>query len=136
MRLPDRIFLSQEVDQMRLERLFNVLVVGGAALGAGCAGGSSEGGAIGGGGSTSTSTTSATAEGAGGASAEGGIEGGAGTEADARGDVTERDAGALVCPQGPAPPNAPCGCICCWASNTCINTDECCAAFRSKCTPR
>jgi hypothetical protein len=117
---------------MNIERLFQVLVLGGAALAApGCgddpAGTSGSGGAEpgqGGGGSggspagpTSTATT-----GGGGSGADGGA-GGAGGVATSGGGASP-----LECSAVPDPADA-CGCPCCWVEN-CLNTDEaCCGGF-------
>jgi hypothetical protein len=123
---------------MRVDRLFNVLVLGGAAIAASCgddksgaaetgtaqggAGGAAQGGAGG----------AAMQGGAGGAADDAGVQAGNGGGSDAGGStVTE---GGLACPT-PSSPTDPCGCPCCWVANNCINTDKCCEAFTKFCTP-
>lgn len=122
---------------MHTERWFNVLVVGGAAIGlAACGGESPEGG--GGGSSPSasggegTGAAGGTASGTGSASAEAGGGGAAATggasSAGGNGNTGAGGQTTLVCSEN-ADASDPCGCPCCWA-NDCANTDEsCCAGF-------
>jgi hypothetical protein len=123
---------------MKLDRLFNVLVLGGAAIGLGGACGDDNdtgGGTTGSSGSTGTTasssgsgTGSGTTAGSGGAggttSAGTGGGGGAGGQSAGSGGA----GGALECPEVPGPDD-PCGCPCCWVVD-CLNTDGvCCATF-------
>lgn len=120
---------------MQIQRLFNVLVLGGAALGVACGDGptSEEEGPETASGGASPGTTGATGgavnDGAGGD--VGGSVGGFGGD-DATGGAGAGGAGAgaggpLVCSDEPNPADA-CGCPCCWAD--CPNTDaECCSGF-------
>lgn len=93
---------------MRTERWFNVLVLGGAALGLGCSGAEEDpreaepqaGGSAGKGGSGGTS----------------GSGGGAGLPV------------APECSQPDALPSDACGCPCCWVMG-CSNDEECCGGF-------
>lgn len=116
---------------MKLDRLFNVLVLGGAAIGLGTAcgeenvGGGAAGGGTGEGGATSSSSNATTSGGGGdgGAAAGTGGAGGVGGQTAGSGG-----AGGLECPEIPSP-DAPCGCPCCWITD-CLNTDAvCCATF-------
>lgn len=118
---------------MRMDRLFHVLVLGGAAIGlsAGCdSGGGSGAGGDGAGGDPSTTgdeggggsggtTASATDTGSGGTTSTGETTGTAGAGG---------SGGGLDCSL-PASPDDPCGCPCCWAED-CSNDDPaCCGAF-------
>lgn len=139
---------------MRIERLFNVLVLGGAALGAGCSSKADEPArspaAEGGGAASAASGAAGEAvaganDGGSGAAGAGASEpqaggsdaGGAGTESGAGGAAgaggASSQAGAggspLVCSETPSPSDA-CGCPCCWVGN-CANTEPCCASFCS-----
>lgn len=116
---------------MNIERLFNVLVLGGASLGlAACGGGSAGGGA-----SEAASGTGAH----GGEAATGGSagQGGNATEATAGsgGGAASGTGGGGDGPQCtkaefPGHPYDPCGCPCCWV-NDCRNDEPCCADFCS-----
>jgi hypothetical protein len=138
---------------MKLDRLFNVLVLGGAALVTGCSdeGGDAVGQTAGSGGdapSTSTpgaggagtsNSSSTTGTGGGASQSEAGAQGGAGRGGgEPQSDAGSHDGGGsgdstLVCSPTPSASD-PCGCPCCWVSN-CINTDECCKGL-SPCSPR
>jgi hypothetical protein len=122
---------------MKLERLFNVLVLGGAALGlaAACNGseeGSTTGEAASGadqGSAQNGSQASGATTGAGSGSAQGG-----GSNATQSAGVGGSGAGSsgtggnLVCSEVPDI-NDPCGCPCCWVAD-CDNDDgECCSGF-------
>ncbi|WP_438021177.1 hypothetical protein WMF18_19820 [Sorangium sp. So ce315] len=137
---------------MKIERLFNVLIVSGAAVGlAACSDDSSGSGAPGTTGATSGSASSSgqgggsegtssgggegdggTAAGNGGAMAgSGGAtagSGGAGASAGSGGGGGTGGASSLDCSEQAAVPDDPCGCPCCWVTG-CLNTEPCCAAF-------
>lgn len=95
---------------MKLEKLFNVVVMGGAALGLAACSHEADG-------NSAVGMTSATSE-----------DGGA---TDASPTPASGDAGdaGLAC-SNPASPTDPCGCPCCWAMN-CLNTEPCCVGFCS-----
>jgi hypothetical protein len=117
---------------MNIEKLFHVLVLGGAALGlaacdqsknagaGGAAGAGSENGGNGGAGGNDGDGNG----GAGGMNSGNGgsAGGGAGGAAGAGGGSN------LQCTPFPGNPGDPCGCACCWA-NDCLNTEPCCAGF-------
>lgn len=119
---------------MQIERLFNVLVLGGAAFGAGCSGSvtnpsgtSAAGGSDGGDGGSAGGATSASSGGTSpvGSAGNGGIAASGGTSAGAA------DAAALGChidSLGYGKLSDPCGCPCCWARD-CLNTDDRCVGF-------
>jgi hypothetical protein len=121
---------------MKLDRLFNVLVLGGAAVGlAACSGegggGSSEGaGGVGSGGAGGNATGSSTSGDMSTSSATGG-EGGAGGGgtggAGGSGTGGVGGSGMLEC-SAMADPADPCGCPCCWVTD-CLNTELCCIDF-------
>jgi hypothetical protein len=117
-----------EEKRMRIERLFNVLVLGGAAL-AGC-GDDEEGGA---------GDTRSAGQGAAGPAGNGPATGNAAATSGAggQGGSTEQGpggagvGGAPVCSE-PASPTDPCGCPCCWVLD-CLNTEECCTGWCGSC---
>jgi len=129
---------------MKVDRLFNVLVLGGAAIAASCSddkGPAAETGTAQGG----TGGASATVQGSGGADTSGSSTGGSGTggtggaESDASAQAGSGGTGGaattdaeLKCSVHPAP-NDSCGCPCCWGN--CLNIEPCCEAFRAACTP-
>lgn len=117
---------------MKLDRLFNVLVLGGAAIGLGTAcgeenvGGGGTAGGTGEGGATSSSSNATT--GAGGAGGAAGTGGAGGVGGQSAGPGGAGGAGGLECPEIPSV-DAPCGCPCCWVTD-CANTDaDCCTGF-------
>ena len=119
---------------MKLDRLFNVLVLGGAAIGLGGACGDDTGGGTTGTSGGSTSSGDGTTAGVGGGGNGGGGTtgiGGGGAGTGGGGGQTAGSGGAgggLNCPD-PAGPDDPCGCPCCWVTD-CLNTDaDCCAGF-------
>jgi len=123
---------------MRIERLFNVLVLGGAALSGACSDakeqdedaeelGRGDGGAASGaGGADATGGATETVAAGGAASGAGGTDatGGAGSGGDGAG-------GGATGPECTTGGNAfdPCGCPCCWANDDCTNDEPCCAVF-------
>ncbi|WP_437282278.1 hypothetical protein WME90_17410 [Sorangium sp. So ce375] len=136
---------------MRIERLFNVLILSGAAIGLGACGddggenagnggasataGATSGGAPGSGGAGDGATAgsggggeSAT-EGSGGAGggAAAGSGGGESATAGSGGGDGAGGASSLDCSAVPDPYDA-CGCTCCWMTG-CLNTEPCCATF-------
>ncbi len=116
---------------MQLKKLFNVLVIGSATLTSGCG---ATGGNSGSGGGGGTATAGGGAAGGAAGGSAGGSSGGAGGGV-AGGSAGGTAGGAVLnCPPDPAPPDAKCGCNCCWVTN-CINTAQCCAAFSAQCTP-
>jgi len=132
---------------MLTERWFNVLVLGGAAIGLTACGGEAPEGGGGGNGATDAGNggAGAAASASGGAGngaqtggagsvATGGTSNGGGTstggETAAGGEGTG-GAIELVCSED-ADPGDPCGCPCCWANEGCANDDTtCCEAFCS-----
>lgn len=124
---------------MRLERLFHVLVLGGAAIGlttgcddgtggAGEGGSGGSGGAAGGGTATTSTTTGEGAGGSGGATASATETGSGGATTTGETTGSGGSGRGLECSE-PADPGDPCGCPCCWAEN-CSNDDPaCCGAF-------
>lgn len=124
--------------RMNIERLFHVLVLGGAAIAA-CSDGKpddtaeDDGGVTngaGGSGSGATVTSASTGggtTGSGGSAGAGGI-GGSGTgDGGTAGGAAGGGGDEPTC-SDPASPTDPCGCPCCWAN--CPNTDEaCCGGF-------
>ncbi len=130
---------------MKLDKLFNVVVLGGAALVSACsdeddvASNAAQGGTAGNGGAGTSSSSSTTGAGGGTGPFEAGVQGGAAgaggetpIDAGAKDDGRSAESG-LACSPTPNPSD-PCGCPCCWVAN-CINTDACCKAFKSLCTP-
>jgi len=126
---------------MRIERLFNVLVLGGAALGGACGnepaedddGGSRAGAGGSGIGGGSTSGVGGASDGMGGASGTdpGGGEPAAGASAAGAAAGNGGFSGELECRLdrlGRGDPADPCGCPCCWLMD-CANDEECCANF-------
>jgi hypothetical protein len=113
---------------MRIERLFNVLVLGGAALTVGCGNESPDSGGAGSSGAGGASTDA----GAGGAAAGDANTGGTGgATAGGTAGATAGSSGELECrldSLGRGNPADPCGCPCCWALD-CLNTDDCCRGF-------
>ncbi len=117
---------------MKLERLFNVVVLGGASLGLGACGQQAGGGS----GGDAPGAVSGTGghggeDAAGGSGAQGG--GGAGATAGSGGGATSGTGGGAGGPQCtalefPGEPKDPCGCPCCWMDG-CNNDEPCCAAF-------
>lgn len=120
---------------MNIEKLFHVLVLGGAALGLGACGDAKEGGAGGDGGAAGSDNGGNGGFGGAGGQGNGGAAGmssGNGGNGGSAGNGAGGAAGAgggsnLVCTT-PASPGDACGCPCCWADN-CLNTEECCAGF-------
>lgn len=131
---------------MKIQKLFEVLVVGGAAVVAGaCDGvedGPGESATSGAGAGTATATGSAaggggglatgpSATGQGGSSvAPSGAGGAGGSSVQGTGGSSAQGAGgssSLTC-STPASPADPCGCPCCWVE-ACDNTEPCCASF-------
>lgn len=115
---------------MNVQKLFHVLVLGGAAITACSDDGASDTGAGGEGpeenksGSGAAPTTSTAASG-GSETAGSGAAGGAST---GEGGTTSAGGGEAPTCSDTASPTDPCGCPCCWAE--CPNTDEaCCAGF-------
>ncbi|MDI1432429.1 hypothetical protein [Polyangium sorediatum] len=132
---------------MNIEKLFNVLVLGGAALGLTACNQASDGGDGGDGGAASTSSANGgnggnggngaggsggngATSGSGGAGGEGATSGsgGAGGEGATSGSGGAGGASNLECSLPPGDPSDPCGCPCCWAAN-CLNTEPCCDGF-------
>ena len=124
---------------MRIERLFNVLVLGGVAAAAGCGSEesdrahspSNDAGTGGTGGEIDADSGSDAGGASGGAAgAAGGASGGA---AGAAGGASGGAAGAagghgnLECSEAAQPSDA-CGCPCCWISD-CLNSEPCCSGF-------
>jgi len=122
---------------MNIEKLFHVLVLGGAALGlAAC--GDSKGGPSGEGGAAGAGSNNGGNGGAGGNAGEGG-NGGAGGMSTGNGGSGGAGAGGaagagggsnLQCTPPPGSPSDACGCPCCWV-DSCLNTEPCCASFCS-----
>ena len=111
---------------MDVEKLFNVLVLGGAALGLAACNHASDEKSGGEGGAAGASSTNGGNGGNG-----GGGTGGAGTTSGSGGAGGEGGAGGasnLECTPAPGDPGDACGCPCCWADN-CLNTEPCCEAF-------
>jgi len=126
---------------VRIERLFNVLVMGGAALGPGCSGTpdkSSSGSSESSGGAGATAGTRAVTGGSsnlGGSGDVGGQtgQGAAGAVATGGSTADSADAGPvlechIIDTMGHGTSSDPCGCPCCWAAN-CPNTGDCCGGF-------
>jgi len=115
---------------MRIERLFNVLVLGGAALTVGCGNESPDtGGASG----TNSGGTPGTAGAGGAAAGDASSAGGSNGTAGGAGGATAGSSGTLECmldSLGRGNPADPCGCPCCWALD-CLNTEDCCSGFCS-----
>lgn len=120
---------------MNIEKLFHVLVLGGAALGLGACGDSKEGGAGGAAGSENGGKGGAGGMGGQGnggtggtTSGNGGNGGNSGNGGNGAGGAAGAGGGSnLVC-STPADPGDACGCPCCWVEN-CLNTEECCSVF-------
>jgi hypothetical protein len=130
---------------MHLHRLFNVLVLGGAALalapascdernseegGSSGDSGESEDGETGPGesGESSSSTTGGDqTDESGSESGDGTTESGDGTS-EGTGDATESETGDVMCMGDPFA----CGCPCCWVAD-CVNTEDCCAGWCGEC---
>src|SRR5262245_61405520 len=104
---------------MRVERLFGVLVLGGAALAGGCGGGDPDD-------SESTEGSNTQGTGSGGDHATGGTSGGT-PGGSGGGGTSAGDSGTPQCSAEPSPID-PCGCACCWVSD-CLNDEECCRSF-------
>lgn len=138
---------------MKIERLFNVLILSGAAVGlAACSddGGSGGAGAAGTPGTTSGNAGSSGGEGGSGGTlisgsgGEGGNGGGGGATAGSGGGGATAGSGeggasvaagsggggasTLDCSSEPDPNDA-CGCPCCWMGGGCLNNEPCCAGF-------
>ncbi|MFP6687308.1 MAG: hypothetical protein VB934_21490 [Polyangiaceae bacterium] len=122
---------------MKVDRLFHVLVLGGAALGAGGCADEQPDGTSGAGGGSSSATQASTGsgdQGAGGMTAgQGGAaqstaSGAGGSGAGGSGaTVASSGAGPLTCSDTAEASDA-CGCPCCWMDN-CLNTEPCCGGF-------
>ena len=117
---------------MKVDRLFHVLVLGGAALGAGGCADEKPDDTPGAGGSSSTGTQASAGsgdQGAGGMTAgQGGAAQSTASGAGGSGEtVASSGAGPLTCSDTPDPGDA-CGCPCCWMDN-CLNTEPCCESF-------
>jgi hypothetical protein len=115
---------------MRIDRLFNLLVVGGSALALmpGCSdGGGSEPAETGGGAGAESAGSAGSASGGSAGSASGGNAG------SASGGVAGGDVGGAAGSAGAAqcPPDA-CGCACCWVTD-CLDTEPCCAGWCGDC---
>lgn len=113
---------------MRIEKLFNVLVLGGASLGLAC--GETGSGSTGGGGEDGSGGAPTNPQGTGGGSETSAGLGGSGGAGDvgSTSTTTVSTGSMLMC--SPIPdPGDPCGCPCCWVDN-CSNEDaDCCAGF-------
>ncbi|WP_434048571.1 MULTISPECIES: hypothetical protein [Sorangium] len=125
---------------MKIERLFNVLILSGAAVGlAACSDDGGSGGSGGAGAAGTTGSTSGNATGSGGGGggggtassgggAEGGNGGGGGATAGSGGATAGSGGGgedSLDCSSTPLASDA-CGCPCCWMGDGCLNNEPCC----------
>ena len=123
---------------MHIERLFNALVLGGAAIGMGCsedaspvderpsesnAGGRGDGGS----GAGAVGGTAGSGSGSTGGSGELADASGTPGRAGGGGEPGEADAASGECSAIPTPSD-PCGCPCCWVDN-CMNDEPCCESF-------
>lgn len=111
---------------MNIEKLFHVLVLGGAAMGLAACGDAKEGGT----GGSGAGSNEGGHGGAGGMNGQGGAAGMGGEGGNAgggAGGTAGAGGSGLQCSLS-ANPADPCGCPCCWV-DSCLNTEPCCATF-------